>query len=175
MHLRVIFVILLTTFSTGMVARDAAPRRATAASSEASAAEAAPRFHHVAIGVSDLKVTVDWYCKVLGFVPDRSFRMEDVRLSAQQVRRGDFRVEIFQFDEPRAVASSRSDVIADLRNGGLSHFALAVQDVARFVDDLKQRGVRIVVPVTEYVRGVPVAFIADNEGNLIELVPESVP
>jgi hypothetical protein len=32
--------------------------------------------------------------------------------------------------------------------------------------------VRIVVPVTEFQPGLPVAFIADNAGNLIELVQE---
>jgi hypothetical protein len=69
------------------------------------------RIDHVAIGVPDLKATVAWYCEILGFVPDRKFRMEEVRLSAQIVRRGDFGVEIFQFDsrapcQRRAVTSS---------------------------------------------------------------------
>jgi catechol 2,3-dioxygenase-like lactoylglutathione lyase family enzyme len=128
------------------------------------------RIDHVAIGVSDLKATVAWYCEMLGFVPDRKFRMEEVRLSAQIVRRGDFGVEIFQFDEPRAMPASRSDVIGDLRTGGLSHFAFAVSNVAEFVADVQRRGARVVVPVTEYVPGVPVAFIADNAGNLIELI-----
>ena len=53
------------------------------------------RIDHVAIGVPDSKAT-----EMLGFVPDQKFRMQDVRLSVQIVRRGDFRVEIFQFDEP---------------------------------------------------------------------------
>jgi Glyoxalase/Bleomycin resistance protein/Dioxygenase superfamily len=73
------------------------------------------RIDHVAIGVPDLKATVAWYCEMLGFVPDRKFRMEEVRLSAQIVRRGNFGVEIFQFDEPRPMLASRSDVIGDLR------------------------------------------------------------
>jgi catechol 2,3-dioxygenase-like lactoylglutathione lyase family enzyme len=128
------------------------------------------RIDHVAIGVPDLKATVAWYCEMLGFVPDRKFRMEEVRLSAQIVRRGDFRVEIFQFDEPHPMPASRSDVIGDLRTGGLSHFAFAVPNVAEFVTDVQRRGARVIVPVTEYVPGVPVAFIADNAGNLIELI-----
>jgi hypothetical protein len=41
--------------------------------------------------------------------------MEEVRLSAQIVRRGNFGVEIFQFDEPRPMLASRSDVIGDLK------------------------------------------------------------
>jgi methylmalonyl-CoA/ethylmalonyl-CoA epimerase len=106
----------------------------------------------------------------MGFVPDRKFRMEEVRLSAQIVRRGDFGVEIFQFDEPRPMPASRSDVIGDLRTGGLNHFAFAVHNVAEFVADVQRRGARVIVPVTEYVPGVPVAFIADNAGNLIELI-----
>jgi methylmalonyl-CoA/ethylmalonyl-CoA epimerase len=123
------------------------------------------RIDHVAMGVPDLKAT-----EILGFVPDRKFRMQDVRLSAQIVRRGDFRVEIFQFDESRPMPASRSDVIGDLRTGGLSHFAFAVPNVAEFVADVRRRGARVIVPVTEYVPGVPVAFIADNAGNLIELI-----
>jgi glyoxylase I family protein len=128
------------------------------------------RIDHVAIGVPDLKATVAWYCEMLGFVLDRKFRMEEVRLSAQIVRRGDFGVEIFQFDESRSMPASRSDVIGDLRTGGLSHFAFAVPNVAEFVADVRRRGARVIVPVTEYVPGVPVAFIADNAGNLIELI-----
>jgi methylmalonyl-CoA/ethylmalonyl-CoA epimerase len=127
------------------------------------------RIDHVAIGVPDLKATVAWYCEMLGFVPNRKW-MEEVRLSAQIVRRGDFGVEIFQFDEPRSMPASRSDVIGDLRTGGLSHFAFAVPNVAEFVADVRRRGARVIVPVTEYVPGVPVAFIADNAGNLIELI-----
>jgi predicted enzyme related to lactoylglutathione lyase len=56
----------------------------------------------------------------------------------------------------------------DLRTGGLSHFA--VPNVAEFLADVQRRGARVVVPVTEFVPGVPVAFIADNAGNLIELI-----
>ncbi len=130
------------------------------------------RIHHVAIAVPDLNATVEWYREMLGFVPDRSFRVESERVSLRWVRRGDFVVEIFQFDEPRPVPSTRSDVIGDLRSGGLSHFAFAVRDVAELVADLERRGVRIVVPVTEFQPGLPVAFIADNAGNLIELVQE---
>jgi methylmalonyl-CoA/ethylmalonyl-CoA epimerase len=130
------------------------------------------RIHHVAIAVPDLNATVEWYREMLGFVPDRSFRVESERVSLRWVRRGDFVVEIFQFDEPRPVPSTRSDVIGDLRSGGLSHFAFAVRDVAGLVADLERRGVRIVVPVTEFQPGLPVAFIADNAGNLIELVQE---
>ena len=130
------------------------------------------RIHHVAIAVPDLNATVEWYREMLGFVPDRAFRVESERVSLRWVRRGDFVVEIFQFDEPRAVPSARSDVIGDLRSGGLSHFAFGVRDVARLVADLERRGVRIVVPVTEYQPGLPVAFITDNAGNLIELVQE---
>jgi methylmalonyl-CoA/ethylmalonyl-CoA epimerase len=105
---------------------------------------------------------------MVGFVPDRKFRMEEVRLSAQIVPRGDFGVESLQFDEPRPMPASRSGVIGDLRTGGRSHFA--VPNVAEFVADVQRRGARVVVPVTEYVPGVPVAFIADNAGNLIELI-----
>lgn len=131
------------------------------------------RIHHVAIAVPDLNATVAWYRDMLGFVPDRSFRVESERLSLRWVRRGDFVVEIFQFDEPRPLPCSRSDVIGDLRNGGLSHFAFAVPDLAGLLGDLERRGVRIVVPVTEFEPGLPVAFIADNAGNLIELVQEN--
>jgi len=46
-------------------------------------------------------------------------------------------------------------VIGDLRSGGLSHFAFAVRDVAELVADLERRGVRIVVPVTEFQPGLP--------------------
>lgn len=133
------------------------------------------RLDHVAIGVPDLKATVAWYCEVLGFAPDRKFRLENLHLSAQIVRRGDFRVEIFQFDEPHPVPASRSDVIGDLRTGGLSHIAFAVPNVAEFVADVQRRGARVIVPVSEYVPGAPVAFIADNAGNLIEVISAASP
>src|SRR6266853_919170 len=74
------------------------------------------RIHHVAIAVPDLNATVEWYREMLGFVQDRSFRVESEHVSL--------------------------------------------------------RWVRIVVPVTEFQPGLPVAFIAGNAGNLIELVQE---
>lgn len=140
--------------------------------SDAHRAPVGLRLHHVAIAVPDLNASVAWYRDMLGFVPDRSFRVERERLSLRWVRRDDFVVEIFQFDDPRPAPSSRSDVMGDLRNGGLSHFAFAVPDLTGLVADLERRGVRVVVPVTEFEPGLPVAFITDNAGNLIELVQE---
>jgi hypothetical protein len=64
--------------------------------------------------------------------------------------------------------------MADLKHGGPSHLGIAVPDVHRFAERLREQGIELAIPITEFVSGVPVTFIRDPEGNLIEIFPEAL-
>lgn len=127
------------------------------------------RVHHVGIGVPDLDAAIEWYRDYLGFVEDRRFDIESVKAKAAFVRRGDFRVELFEFEGAGPLPAHRRDPVADLRYGGISHLAIEVDDVRAFFAELERKGVDVAVPVTEFMPGWPVAFIRDVAGNLIEI------
>lgn len=125
--------------------------------------------HHVGMGVDSIEESLTWYQENLGFQFERSFRLEYIKSTVVFIRRDDFRLELFAFDDGRSVPDYRSDPAEDLRHGGISHVAFQVNDVREFAAKLEARGVRFTIPVTEFVAGNPVAFISDPSGNIIEL------
>jgi catechol 2,3-dioxygenase-like lactoylglutathione lyase family enzyme len=130
-------------------------------------------FDHVGVGVSDLDASVAWYANHFGFEKAGSYELADIGARVAFISLGNVRLELFEFTQPAERASYRSDIVADLRHGGPSHIGLAVGDVRQFAEKLRLEGVVFVIPVTEFVSGVPVTFLLDPSGNLIEIFPMS--
>ena len=125
--------------------------------------------HHVGMGVDSIEESLAWYKEKLGFEFERKFRLEYMKSTVVFIRRDNFRLELFAFDDGRDVPEYRSDPAEDLRHGGISHVAFQVGDVRAFAATLEAQGVHFTIPVTEFVAGNPVAFISDPSGNNIEL------
>ena len=131
--------------------------------------EARFAIHHVGMGVDSIEESLVWYKEKLGFEFEREFRLEYMKSTVVFIRRDNFRLELFAFDDGRDVPKYRSDPAEDLRHGGISHVAFQVRDVRAFAAVLEAQGVKFTIPVTEFVAGNPVAFISDPSGNNIEL------
>ena len=138
----------------------------------ADGAELTSSLDHVGIDVNDLPGQIDFYCRafdleifVEGDVPEYNFS------AALLVSPTGWHLELFKRDRaaPRPIpddVSGQHDVL------GLGHVCFSVTDLEAALDRLVSLGAVTRIPPIPYP-GVPnwrLAYLADPEGNLIELV-----
>jgi len=129
----------------------------------------AVRPHHCALSVPDLETAIVWYREMLGFALEIRQEMPEVPLKGAFLKRGEFRIELFELPGAQRLPTSRRDVHEDLRTHGTKHMALEVPNVAGALRFLEARGVEVAMAPIE-VDGTVACYIRDNSGNLIELV-----
>jgi catechol 2,3-dioxygenase-like lactoylglutathione lyase family enzyme len=126
-------------------------------------------FDHVALSVGDLEAMVTFYA-ALGFddVSRLDFGPAPIRLATVVNRRGAC-LELTAND--RSEPTPAADPIAASRRRGPFHFALRVEQLADAVQAAVSAGAALVEGPAVDSRGeAQFAYIADPEGNLIELV-----
>ncbi|MCA0242176.1 MAG: VOC family protein [Proteobacteria bacterium] len=137
--------------------------------SEASASVVgALRAHHYGISVPDLDAALAWYRRMLGFELEERLFIDKIPAHIAFVRRGDFRIEIFQVEGAAPLPPDRRVPNLDLRTHGNKHPCFEVPDVPAAVARLREAGADIAFELT--VDGNPTAFVRDCAGNLIELL-----
>lgn len=80
----------------------------------------------------------------------------------------DFKIELFQYDEPKEIPKDRLAPNTDLQTVGTKHVAFEVEDMAAVKERFIKNGVDIAHEVT--MNGNSVMFVRDNSGVLIELI-----
>jgi catechol 2,3-dioxygenase-like lactoylglutathione lyase family enzyme len=129
---------------------------------------------HVALSVGDLEAMVAFYA-ALGFdeVSRRDFAPAPIRLATVVNRRGAC-LELTAND--RSEPTTTAGPIAASRRRGLFHFALGVELLADAVQAAVSAGADLITQPAVDSRGeTQFAYIADPEGNLIELIGPPVP
>jgi catechol 2,3-dioxygenase-like lactoylglutathione lyase family enzyme len=131
------------------------------------------RYHHVAVGVSDLDASIAWYRDNLGF--DVAWRLEMPSGSRVALIEADG-VGIELVARPGALPHprARQDVRTTAEVRGFLHLAFYVDDVDSAVELLERRGVEFSggINVHESI-GHQTAYFWDPDGNLLELVEQS--
>jgi catechol 2,3-dioxygenase-like lactoylglutathione lyase family enzyme len=125
--------------------------------------------HHVGVSVPDLEASVDWYRRVLGFVPVRRLRIESIPADVAILKHGAMHIELFQAAGAKPLPAERREPDSDVRTHGNKHIAFAVADVEPFAAELRRRGADV-VGVKHFEHGGANIFIRDNAGNLIEFL-----
>ncbi|WP_237772755.1 VOC family protein [Pseudomonas putida] len=124
--------------------------------------------HHLGVSVPDLDSSISWYSDMLGFELDFREFVKVIPAEVAFMRRGNFRIELFQVEGAEPLPSERRHPNQDVRTHGNKHLCLAVQDVGSAIATLTDKGVDVVFE--KEVLGTPMAFIRDNAGNLIEFI-----
>jgi catechol 2,3-dioxygenase-like lactoylglutathione lyase family enzyme len=133
----------------------------TAASENAS-------FHHAGLPVADLERAVAWYRDVLGLQHTTTATVPEGVEIAFVVDASGSGVELFALDAPAAPAWDGP--IAALRQG-TAHVAFVVVDLdAAFARALEAGGREVWAPRPSPEPGQRIAFVADPDGNLVELM-----
>ena len=91
------------------------------------------------------------------------------------LKRGDFYIELFQMPDSKPSADFQTDMGQDLGIQGTKHIAFVVNDLAKFAENLRKRGVNIPMDVSEREEAPKALFIRDNSGIMLEFVPPTAP
>jgi len=126
------------------------------------------RAHHFGISVPDLEAAVAWYQRMLGFSLEERLFIEKIPAHIAFVKRGDFRIEIFQVEGAAPLPDDRRTPNLDLKTHGNKHMGFEVPDVPAAVAALRAAGADIAFETR--VDGNPTAFVRDCAGNLIEFL-----
>ncbi len=128
-------------------------------------------FDHVGLTVADLAAMTDWYCVAFELRVEFEFALDDVELSGVMLRspRG-WRLELLSRPGSVAGLQAANPVEAALTRG-FGHVALDVADVDAAYDALVSVGAADrMSPRPSPEPGVRMAYVADPEGNLVELL-----
>ena len=123
---------------------------------------------HVAIAVSNLESSIDFYKNKMGFIVVRTFSRSDgakvVDLSKTHDQIGEIQLIYYPKDE-KSDSSNTAHV-------GLEHIGLLVEDIDVIYYDLKSKGIDKFVkkPTAEQPNWPRVARLLDPDGVLLELI-----
>lgn len=132
------------------------------------------RFDHLGLNVADLEAMVAWYTEALDLKVEFEFALPQFAFrGAMLVSPDGYRIELLHRAGNRPGLQAGSPVEAALTRG-YGHFALDVEDVDARYDALLAAGATdIMSPRPSPEPGVRMAYVADPEGNLIELLDRS--
>lgn len=127
------------------------------------------KFHHVGIVVQDIEASAAWYVEHLGFERLYSYGWPGVK--AAFIGRGNLKIELFQNEQATPMSAERQSAQTNLKIGGISHFAIEVEDIDAAIEQLQAKGIEIVSPPRDVPNsgGDRFAFVHDNEQMLVEL------
>jgi lactoylglutathione lyase len=139
-------------------------------------ADHSARLDHVGLSVADLDGAALWFCDVFGLVPELALRVEPLDLSIRMLSHPQHGYRLELLHRPGSAAGGRpgTPTEAVLRDG-YGHVAFDVTDLDVAYDRAVGRGARPVMPPCASPEpGVRMAFVADPEGNLVELLHRPV-
>ncbi len=133
------------------------------------------RLDHVGLNVADLDAAEEWYAEAFGYQRDFAARLDLLQLDIVMLlhpTRGD-RLELLH--RPGSRPGLRAETPPDaVLTQGFGHVAFDVAGVDDAFDRLVSLGARpVMVPRPSPEPGVRMAFVADPEGNLVELLDRS--
>ena len=127
--------------------------------------------HHVAVRVADLDRSIAWYEAAFGFAVLHRGRVPEGTPIAMLRTAGGAGVELFEL-EVRPDPNWAGPIPA--LEQGVVHFGLDVPDVeAAFTRAVTAGGRPVWPPRDAPVSGIRIAFVADPDGNLVELIGPS--
>jgi catechol 2,3-dioxygenase-like lactoylglutathione lyase family enzyme len=125
---------------------------------------------HAGLSVARLDAALAFYGAAFGFASEFAFTLSDGIRGAMLRLPGGGRLELFE--DPGSGGGLRAETpIAALATRGYGHVALSAPDIAAvYARALAAGGSERVSPRPSPEPGVRFAFLADPEGNLVELV-----
>lgn len=129
------------------------------------------RLDHVGLSVGDLDAAGEFYSRAFGFAPQLEFELAPHPVRGLMMRHeSGIRLELFERSGSTAGVQGASPIEA-LATRGYGHFAFAAPDIDAVFAGALEAGARgVLEPAPSPEPGVRFAFLADPEGNLVELV-----
>lgn len=133
---------------------------------------AGPRLDHVGLSVSDLAAAERWYVDVFGYVREHLLRVDPLDLDIVMLIHPEHGDRLELLHRPGSTRGARfADPAAAALSEAFGHIALDVTDVDATFGRVLAHGARpVMTPRPSPEPGVRMAFVADPEGNLVELL-----
>jgi lactoylglutathione lyase len=130
------------------------------------------RLDHVGLNVADLAAAEAWYCRALRLEREIAVRVDAVDLDIVMLKSAEFGHRVELLHRPGSTPGLRAASPAEAAlTEGFGHVAFDVPDLGSAHGDLLAAGAReVMAPQPAPEPGVLMSFLADPEGNLIELV-----
>lgn len=130
-----------------------------------------PRLDHVGLNVRDLAAATSWYEAAFGYEQELTLRVDPIDLDIVMLRHpaGD-RLELLHRNGSHPGLRPADPAEAALTEA-YGHIAFDVDDLDATFDRVVALGARpVLAPQPSPEAGVRMAFVADPEGNLVELL-----
>ena len=124
---------------------------------------------HVAISVSDINRTVDFY-KKFGFEEFKSWSADDESIKINMLKLDNMILEIFCYKDYDKLPESAKGLADDLKTLGTKHFALGVDDINKAKEFVISHNICDNVNITKGRLGKEYFFISDPDGILVEII-----
>ena len=132
----------------------------------------AAMFDHVGISVADLDAAADWYCRALDLAKEFEFGLPHLAMrGVMLLSRTGYRVELLERAGSAAAGPAPGSPDEAVLRRGYGHMCLDIPDVDAAHAALLAAGAADRMPPRPSPEpGIRMAFVADPEGNLIELI-----
>jgi catechol 2,3-dioxygenase-like lactoylglutathione lyase family enzyme len=100
--------------------------------------------HHVGLSVGDLEESIAFWSDIFGFELEFRKHLEPIKTHLAFLRRGDFRIELFEKEGANPSPAERLKPNTDLGTHGTKHLCFSVADPQATLETLFHKGVPIV-------------------------------
>lgn len=125
---------------------------------------------HIAVSVSNIKKSAEFYCKHFGFRRAQEFRIAALGLTICMLKNKAAALELFEFKKRRSLPGYRKNLDSDLKTVGVKHFAFAAKNIVHTYNTLKKSRVRFATGMRSFEDGSRYFFIKDPDGILVEIM-----
>lgn len=115
------------------------------------------RIDHVAIAVIDFDESIKFYTETLGMKLDRIVELPEYQLKIAFVTKDGADIELMKYENPTIPV-------------GVRHICVQVQDVQKSTQELIEKGVNIIKPLSKTSLGFSYAMFTDPNGVTLELL-----
>jgi len=129
------------------------------------------KVHHIAISVSDIKKSVDFY-SFFGFKKILDWKDENGDLKIVHLKLKDFLLEIFSFKNFQILPKNSQKLETDLPEIWVKHFWLQVDDIEKIKEILIEKKFAENIEIKMWRTWIKYFFIKDPDGILLEIVED---
>lgn len=126
------------------------------------------KIDHIGIAVKDLDAAMHFYKEILGMEVSEIEEVKEQKVRVAFLPTGDSEIELLESTE----ADGPIAKFIESRGEGLQHIALRVENVEAALNELKEKGIRLIDETPRYgAGGAKIAFIHPKApfGTLIEI------
>lgn len=123
---------------------------------------------HIGVAVSNLDEAVEFYKNVLGIELQGTEVVEEQKVRVAFMPIGDTEIELLESTQPDGPIAK----FIEKKGQGIQHIAYRVEDIEKALDDMRQKGIRLIDEKPRYgAGGARIAFLhpKSTHGVLVEL------